>query len=87
MAEAKPGVRATHAGENEKKDVGPCVWIVFKAHRLLYHSTLGLRVIKKKKRKPGVSATHAGENEKKDVGPCVALSVFGFWVWGLGFRV
>jgi hypothetical protein len=24
--------------------------LVFKAHRLLYHSTLGLRVIKKKKR-------------------------------------
>jgi len=26
---------------------------VCKAHRLLYHSTLGLRVIKKKKRKKG----------------------------------
>ena len=26
-------------------------WLVFKAHRLLYHSTLGLRVIKKKKKK------------------------------------
>jgi len=25
--------------------------LVFKAHRLLYHSTLGLRVIKKKRRK------------------------------------
>jgi len=25
---------------------------VFKAHRLLYHSTLGLRVIKKKKKMP-----------------------------------
>ena len=25
--------------------------LVFKAHRLLYHSTLGLRVIKKKKKK------------------------------------
>ena len=24
--------------------------LVFKAHRLLYHSTLGLRVIKKKKK-------------------------------------
>ena len=23
-------------------------WLVFKAHRLFYHSTLGLRVIKKK---------------------------------------
>jgi len=27
--------------------------LVFKAHRLLYHSTLGLRVIKKKKKKDG----------------------------------
>jgi len=26
-------------------------WLVFKAHRLLYHSTLGMRVIKKKKKK------------------------------------
>jgi len=26
--------------------------LVFKAHRLLYHSTLGLRVIKKKKKVP-----------------------------------
>ena len=25
--------------------------LVFKAHRLVYHSTLGLRVIKKKKKK------------------------------------
>jgi len=28
--------------------------LVFKAHRLLYHSTLGLRVIKKKRSMPGV---------------------------------
>jgi len=26
--------------------------LVFKAHRLVYHSTLGLRVIKKKKKEP-----------------------------------
>jgi hypothetical protein len=26
-------------------------WLVFKAHRLLYHSTLGWRAIKKKRRK------------------------------------
>ena len=32
-----------------------CVWNVgFKAHRLLYHSTLGVRVIKKKRRGFGV---------------------------------
>jgi len=28
---------------------------VFKAHRLVYHSTLGLRVIKKKKKETGRS--------------------------------
>ena len=38
--------------------------LVFKAHRLVYHSTLGLRVIKKKKNnnnnnKEGEEATHA----------------------------
>jgi len=27
--------------------------LVFKAHRLLYHSTLGLRIIKKRRRRPG----------------------------------
>jgi len=30
--------------------------LVFKAHSLLYHSTLGLRVIKKKKKKTWVDA-------------------------------
>jgi len=38
--------------------------LVFKAHRLVYHSTLGLRVTKKKKKKEGTlpatrCATHA----------------------------
>jgi len=28
--------------------------LVLKAHRLLYHSTLGLRAVKKKKKTPGV---------------------------------
>ena len=31
--------------------------LVFKAHRLLYHSTLGLRVIKKKKKNRLIAAT------------------------------
>ena len=35
-------------GRNEKRFRGG---LVFKAHRLLYHSTLGSRVIKKKKKK------------------------------------
>ena len=30
--------------------------LVFKAHRLVYHSTLGWRIIKKKKKKSGVRA-------------------------------
>jgi len=34
-------------------------WRVFKAHRLLYHSTLGLGVIKKKKKK--VAKARGGE--------------------------
>jgi len=42
---------------------------VFKAHRLVYHSTLGLRVIKKMKKK-----LCAG----------VRIHGFGFGVWGLG---
>ena len=33
--------------------------LVFKAHRHLYHSTLGLRVIKKKFRGSGAPAVHA----------------------------
>jgi len=32
---------------------GPGVGLVFKAHKLLYHSTLGLRVIKKRKKRCG----------------------------------
>ena len=35
-------------------------WLVFKAHRLLYHSTLGLRVIKKKQ---GPSSHSEGQSE------------------------
>jgi len=34
---------------------------VFKAHRRLYHSTLGLRVIKKKKKNQGRAASHASD--------------------------
>ena len=34
------------AGRNVERFRG---WLAFKAHRLLYHPTLGLRVIKKKK--------------------------------------
>jgi len=50
--------------------------LVFKAHRLLYHSTLGLRVIKKKKRRKG-----GGETRR------VMVKGFRFRFGGLGFRV
>ena len=46
--------------------------LVFKAHRLLYRSTLGLRVIKKKKKVQGLGFRVQG---------------LGFRVLGLGFRV
>jgi len=52
--------------------------LVLKAHRLLYHSTLGLRVIKKKK------------SRVEGVGCGVRSLGFGSWnfeVWGLGFMV
>ena len=34
--------------------------LIFKAHRLVYHSTLGLRVIKKKKKKKRARRKKAG---------------------------
>jgi len=34
--------------------------LLFKAHRLVYHSTLGLRVIKKKKTSDALHNTRAG---------------------------
>ena len=39
--------------------------LVFKANRLLHHSTLGLRVIKKKKITTGVFQTFGGWEEEK----------------------
>ena len=38
--------------------------LVFKAYRRVYHSTLGLRVVKKKKKKHGILVT---ERERKTV--------------------
>ena len=38
------------------------IGLVFKAHRLLYHSTLGLRVIKKKSRKSRNAGCHWSES-------------------------
>jgi len=43
--------------------------LVFKAHRLFYHSTLGLRVIKKKKKVPPIKSSFSG--------PCFVLARAG----------
>jgi len=48
--------------------------LVFKAHRLVYHSTLGLRVIKKKKRRSRVPSSS------------FRVAVFGVGVLGRGGR-
>jgi len=49
--------------------------LVFKAHRLLYHSTLGLSVIKKKKKVRGFGVW----------GLILGGYGLGCWVWWLGF--
>ena len=57
--------------------------LVFKAHRLLYHTTLGLRVIKKKEKK-GVGCTRYVGMFDEILVPDVSLRLR---VWGLGYRV
>ena len=52
--------------------------LVFKAHRLLYHSTLGLRVIKKKKKRFMVGVSGSEFVEKHLTSECVGK--------GLDFR-
>jgi hypothetical protein len=64
--------------------------LVFKAHRLLYHSTLGLRVVKKKKKtvvvQPGVRSCQDRYTLPSLVRIDTCLSeVLGSQ--GLGFRV
>jgi len=55
--------------------------LVFKAHRLWYHSTLGLRVIKKKKEEDGVVRLGRPVRVLRD-----RIQGFGFWVLGFGFK-
>ena len=50
--------------------------LVFKAHRWLYHSTLGSRVIKKKKKKGGGHACEAQAGERH---PAVEHRLRGNW--------
>jgi len=59
--------------------------LVFKAHRLLYHSTLGLRVIKKKRRRAlRVAASALGYVAS---GTEFRVPSFGYRVSGTEFRV
>ena len=72
--------------------------LVFKAHRLLFDSTLGSRVITKKKRRRTMPAGEAS-GKLRDASPSAPSSAirvlglgfevwgFGFWVWGFGFWV
>ena len=65
--------------------------LVSKAHRLLYHSTLGLRVIKTWQLAP-VKALNVPALAAAGLRGWLWGLGFGFWglgfgVWGLGFRV
>jgi len=55
------------AATNSSAPVGPLGGLVFKAHGLLYHSTLGLRVIKKKKMKKKHTTSRAARSLVHDV--------------------
>jgi len=59
------------------------VGLLFKAHRLLYHPTLGVGVIKKKKY--GVEGASASSSSLQS-NP-LGVWGLGFGVWGLGFGV
>ena len=55
--------------------------LVFKSHRLLYHSTLGSKVIKKRRRSKGAGVGLQGHSS------CIRNSGFGLCVRAFGFRV
>ena len=65
--------------------------LVFKADRLLYHSTLGSRVTKKKgeeQEEAPESRAEYLEGDPQPVGPArLGVGRLGFGVWGLGFGV
>ena len=61
--------------------------LAFKAHRLVYHSTLGWRVIKKKKKKKGVLDLSSAGAEVFERGFESVEHSPVCRVWGLGFRV
>ena len=68
-----------------------CGGLVFEAHRWLYHSTLGPRVIKKRKKTCRACPRCSPPLASPDTGFCVCflvlVFVFLFGVWGLGFGV
>ena len=62
--------------------------LVFKVHSLLYHSTLGPGVIRKKKAAiPLQPAVHRGESLRVRDGSGFRVQGAGFRVQGAGFRV
>ena len=72
--------------------------LVFKAHRLWYHSTLGSRVIKEKKEEEGGRRTSKPSPVELFLVFCSTTcpqaegfrfraSSFGFWILGFGLRV
>jgi len=62
--------------------------LVFKAHRLFYHSTLGLRVIKKKRRRLGVRGLVLTCTEVKFAATeCPSSPITCIKVQGWGVRV
>ena len=65
LAAAADGTSPREDGINWARENPPNVkrlrcGLVFKAHRLLYHSTSGLRVIKEKEKMPPRDGTHRG---------------------------
>ena len=72
--------------------------IVFEAHRLVYHSTLGLRVIKKKREDPTADLSLQGllseVQGSAGLATCLCAERHGLLqqvvaplLWGWGFRV
>ena len=48
------------SSDSRPNQTSPVPTLVFKAHRLVYHSTLGLRVIKKKTKSPDPRCSRTG---------------------------
>jgi len=75
------GMYCDRSGGNVKRFRGG---LVFKAHRLVYHSTLGLKVITRKKKSSGVGVQRSGV---RAWGPEAGGSGWGTSWGGLGVQV